>query len=103
MAIEGEHNLDWEPGRVGKGIVDQYGGVHTFYDDEYPMHVDYESQHNFQGFPRCYFYINEHGDVTPMPGQLDIEHEVENNKEAIEEADPNLNVVPPSWQDLFGR
>jgi hypothetical protein len=101
MAVEGEHNLDWEPGRRGKGIVDQYGKVHTFHDDEYPMHLDYEAQHNFQGMPRCYFYINEHGDVHPMPGHLDVEDELEKNQETIEEADPNLKVVPVSWQDLF--
>lgn len=101
MATEGEHSLDWQPGRTGKGLVDQYGAVHTFDNDEYPMHSDYEAQHNFWGMPRCYFYINEHGDVTPMPGHLDVEDELGENKDAIEEADPNLHVLPSSWQDLF--
>lgn len=68
------NSIDWEPGRHAKGIVDEWGDVHVWDEDEYPYHSDYIEAHPEVGDPQGFFYVSETGgiDITyPNPNYDD--------------------------------
>lgn len=93
MRQNGKDYLDWEPGTDGKGIVDEKGGVHTWAEDEYPFHHNYEDQHgNVRG--AYYFWIYPDGKVESSglhPHLLDQYHQ------CITDADERLKPSMPDW------
>jgi hypothetical protein len=88
-------SLNWEPGRAGKGVVDQEGNVHTWDDDDYEVHHDYISQHPNIGGPLSYFYIEPNGEIEITFPSAHVEGQQAHDlmMEHICEVDPHFHAA----------
>lgn len=91
------HNLNWRPGTMGKGFLDDGGRVHTFSTNQgkfaWHSHADLANAMGVDMSPNSAVFISPAGAVD---GPADA-------RVKIAEADPALHVVEPEeWRHLGG-
>lgn len=85
-STEDSHVLNWDEGNEGKGLIFDDGRVHTWNEDDYPVHDEYLDDHPELPTPTHYLYISPGGKCNTAWGSLGpVETEL------LSEAHPTLH------------
>lgn len=95
---EAIHQLHWNPGIFGKGLLTHDGVLHTWnttdFEDGNPYHRQYRQDHGIPDNSYTSFWIDKNGRVTSIPNQ-DVDWA------SVSDLDPRLDfrgVDPDQWR-----